>query len=310
MTFDIIHDIICSKLGDCTDREKLIPIFEILRNDNIEHEEAAEKIKTIFNYHKSKKEKNILYSKNDYMPETIIASYFTYINRSNIRDIYEHFKEKYIYNENELEQIHEKAEIDGMSVVYDFITDYTDYDKINIYTLLNIHQKLFSLVPYSEVGGKFREQNSYLLGNSVSLTDYRLIPREIQKLYIDSINLTKFGLTLRNNFTAEDIIDYIDKAVELMCKIIKIHPFFDGNGRSARALLNVYFKVVDIPPVYVTYAKREEYLDAMGKAIKDNDYGPDYSSIKKFYYYKICDSLVELDISKNKNKCNVKKLIK
>lgn len=290
------------------DRDKLIPIFEMLRNDTINHEEAAKKIEIIFNCYKEKKEKGILYSKEDYMPEVIIASYFTFINRSNMGDIYSYFKEKYIYNENELEQVHEKAEIKGMGVVYDFITDYKDYDKVNIYTLLNIHQKLFSLVPNPSVGGKFRDQNSYLLGNSVTLSDYKQIPTEIQKLYLDSINLTKTGIILRENTIAEDIIDYIDNAVELSCKLIKIHPFYDGNGRSSRTLLNIYFKIAGIPPVYVTYKERDEYLDAMAKAIRDTDYNPDYSSIKKFYYYKICDSLVELDILKTKQKGKIRKL--
>lgn len=290
------------------DRDKLIPIFEMLRNDTINHEEASKKIEIIFNCYKEKKEKGILYSKEDYMPEVIIASYFTFINRSNMDDIYSYFKEKYIYNENELEQVHEKAEIKGMGVVYDFITDYKDYDKVNIYTLLNIHQKLFSLVPNPSVGGKFRDQNSYLLGNSVTLSDYKQIPTEIQKLYLDSISLTKTGIILRENTIAEDIIDYIDNAVELSCKLIKIHPFYDGNGRSSRALLNIYFKIAGIPPVYVTYKERDEYLDAMAKAIRDTDYNPDYSSIKKFYYYKICDSLVELDILQTKQKGKIRKL--
>lgn len=63
-----------------------------------------------------------------------------------------------------------------------------------------------------------------------------------------------------------------------------------------------------IPPVYVTYKERDEYLDGMAKAIRDKDYKPDYSSIKKFYYYKICDSLVELDIIKDKRKGKIREL--
>lgn len=290
------------------DRNKLIPIFEMLRKDTLNHEEASKKIETIFNCYKEKKEKGILYSKEDYMPEIIIASYFTYINRSDMEDIYSYFKAKYIYNENELEQVHEWDEIKGMGVVYDYITDYKDYEKVNIYTLLNIHQKLFSLVPNPSVGGKFREQNSYLLGNSVTLSDYNQIPAEIAKLYTESINLVKTGIKLRDDALAEDIIDYIDNAVELSCKLIKIHPFYDGNGRSTRALLNIYFKMAGIPPVYVTYKERDEYLDGMAKAIRDKDYKPDYSSIKKFYYYKICDSLVELDIIKDKRKGKIREL--
>ena len=36
----------------------------------------------------------------------------------------------------------------------------------------------------------------------------------------------------------------------------------------------------------------------MAKAICDAEYNPDFTSINRFYYYKICDSIVGLDISK------------
>ena len=39
------------------DRNKLIPIFEMLRKDTLNHEEASKKIETIFNCYKEKKEK-------------------------------------------------------------------------------------------------------------------------------------------------------------------------------------------------------------------------------------------------------------
>ena len=55
------------------------------------------------------------------------------------------------------------------------------------------------------------------------------------------------------------------------------------------------FKLVDIPPVYVKDAEREEYIKAMNKAIVEKN----YDDITMFYYYKICDSIIELD---NENK--------
>ena len=42
--------------------------------------------------------------------------------------------------------------------------------------------------------------------------------------------------------------------------------------------------------------ERGKYLAAMGKAITDND----FSAINKFYYYKICDSIIELDINQRR----------
>ena len=55
--------------------------------------------------------------------------------------------------------------------------------------------------------------------------------------------------------------------------------------------------------MYITLAEKDEYREAMGKAIGDGD----YSVIKNFYRYKICDSIVELDINRrirNSNESN------
>ena len=54
------------------------------------------------------------------------------------------------------------------------------------------------------------------------------------------------------------------------------------------------FKQVNLPPVYVQHKEKEEYIKAMDSAVRLGD----YSSIQGFYYYKICDSIVELDFNK------------
>jgi hypothetical protein len=52
------------------------------------------------------------------------------------------------------------------------------------------------------------------------------------------------------------------------------------------------FKNRNIPPVYILKKERTVYKDALIKAIKDED----YTDIINFYYFKICDSIYELDI--------------
>ena len=90
----------------------------------------------------------------------------------------------------------------------------------------------------------------------------------------------------------ELLMDYIDRAIEIKCKLIEIHPFEDGNGRTFRALVNLLFRKINLPPIYVRKLEKREYIEAMDRAIRLKD----TSSIKKFYYYKICDSIIELDI--------------
>ena len=47
---------------------------------------------------------------------------------------------------------------------------------------------------------------------------------------------------------------------------VGIHPFIDGNGRTARLLLNLELMKEGFPPVIIKVANRLEYYDALDKA--------------------------------------------
>ena len=125
-----------------------------------------------------------------------------------------------------------------------------------------------------------------------------MIPSEIAKLYFPVQELIKEGYELAQHKEIEKIIPYIDKCIELKCQLIKIHPFADGNGRSIRAFINLLFKIADIPPIYIRNKEKLEYHKAMNLANNENN----FENIKTFYYYKVCDSIIELDINYNEDK--------
>ena len=200
-------------------------------------------------------------------------------------------------------------EIDGLGLVYDYIRS-DDWIKCsNIYIIFLINLKLFSLTPYPEAGGKLRNADCYLPNSGVNTCPYNQIDKEIAKLYFEFDELLKRGIGLGNNSTfnnEDNLINYINDCLKLKCKLIQIHPFQDGNGRTMRALVNLLFKLAGIPPIYVKYAERNKYLEGMNKAIIDGNF--DY--IDKFYYYKICDSILTLDVNKRiKKDIKLKRLI-
>lgn len=256
-------------------------------------EEAKQQILLLFDGYMRRKNNKTLYQHQDLTPVVILKTYFGFVEKRNYDDIFDSFRKKYIYNENKNEDVHERCEQLGLGVMYDYIFNSNNNNSFSIYTLLELHIKLYSKAPYPEAGGKFRNDARYLPSTGINLVDWTDIPALFSELYGPVNKLIKRGIELRNSKDATKILEYIDDCIKLKCVLIKIHPFMDGNGRSIRAFINLLFKLANIPPVYIKVNERTEYHKAMNKANGEND----YSDIFTFYYYKICDSILELDIN-------------
>lgn len=57
-------------------------------------------------------------------------------------------------------------------------------------------------------------------------------------------------------------------------RLTAIHPFADGNGRTARLLMNLLLLRGGYPPVAVRLEDRRAYLDALERASLGEDFGP------------------------------------
>lgn len=277
-------------------------ILEELKKMN--EQEAKEYIQKLFEGYTNRKKEKRLFEESTTIPKLIILTYYTCVEKPQFSNIYENFKkkyisedsiknfkERYIYNENKLEDVHSKEERIGLRRVYDYIQAKEDLENISLYTLSDIHEILYSLTPYPEFGGKYREDSRFLPNSGVDLTPPYLIVREMNELKYEINSLVEIGNKLGKNIEPEKIINYVDRCIELKCKLIKIHPFGDGNGRSIRAFTNLLFRLANIPPVYIENKERIKYGEAMQSALGDDD----LSKIKGFYYYKICDSIISLD---------------
>lgn len=275
-------------------------LYEIIKEDlnQMTEEEKKEFISILLDDYELRKKQKRLYEVNGEVPKIIIKSYYECIDDPQFDTLVSNFRRKYILNENKVESVHEKEEREGLGVVYEFVQDFSNLNNLNVYTLLTLHQLLYSKCPYPEAGGKFRPDNRYLPGSGTDITNYDLIPYEMQKLYLPVQELIKEGINIRETNNTKELIPYIDKCIELKCKLIKIHPFGDGNGRSIRAFINLLFKIANIPLVYIKNSEKYEYTQAMHLAVNEQD----FSYIKTFYYYKICDSIIELDINYNEDK--------
>lgn len=261
-----------------------------------------------FKIYQKRKKDNELYSKTDLTPQMLIKEYYSVVDQPRFQNLLGNFKKKYIENECMVENVHTTEERAGMSAMYNYVLNVDKNSFINIFTLNSLHRNLFSAVPNPEFGGKFADSKRYIINSGVSLVPAEQIIPAINSLFQSTLDLVEMGRQLGTHKNPEGVLPYINQCIELNCRLIKIHPFSDGNGRTIRAFTNLLFSLANIPPVYIKSNEKEEYFKAMNKALSfngekrpDNSYDislNDTTAIKKFYYYKICDSLIDLDVKK------------
>lgn len=250
-----------------------------------------------------KREKK-LYEKDGLVPTELIKIYYG-LNPSDIEfdKMRKCFINKYVRQESKLEGVHCKEELDGLEDMYKYLhSDELDKD-FSIYSLKELNKKLFSHAPFPEYAGIYRKDPRYLPGTGLDLCDSCMIERELFFLGKDVDKLHRASKIVKQLGSIDEMMRYLDECIELKCKLIWVHPFPDGNGRTVRAFINKLLEDAGLPPIYIKDRERTEYHTAMNLAIGEND----YSAIKAFYRYKICDSIIELDISdrlKNSNNIN------
>ncbi len=255
----------------------------------------------IFEGYLKRKSEHRLYQKDSTIPEQIISMYYQSNEEPQFNIIYNNFKRNYLYNESRIDETLSDEERKGLAKVYDYIKDYDfNKQKFDIFIeAIKIHMMLYSECPHPEFGGNLRDGSVILNNEKVEIPPAAEAKRFFQSFIGKKLPEVDFSNSV-------SIFDYINTCIYITTELIKVQPFNDGNKRTFRALLNLMFKQYNLPPVYVKTKERAEYKDALMKAMKKRD----YTSLNQFYYYKICDSIYDLDISSELKPENPKHLIK
>ena len=264
---------------------------EVPMKNELEYEKF---INLIFSEYLKRKQIENIYLRDIQLFINIIKLYFSKDRKPYFKEIIDRFKELYIMDESRIEENSTLEEQEGLGEVYDYIRDF-DFDKDSFNIFVNsmiIHQKLYSKSVGKEFGGKLRTTNASLYKVDFNVPDYNDAIIEFNR-YLNS----KVSNSIFEHYKENELFLYIEDCIILTTKLIKLQPFQDGNKRTFRALLNLLFKRVNIPPIFIEPSERKEYKAALVKAITEDK----YDDIIKFYYYKICDAIILLDIENVKN---------
>ena len=185
----------------------------------------------------------------------------------------EKFYNDYIYNTNSIEGstltkketyfvTHENKGIEGkdlkeiymarnLNSVIKFIENYKG--ALNLKFIKKLHSIIQENIQPREEVGAFKKRQNYILGTEFMPTPPKLVEKRMKSLiYWYGWNKKRFH------------------PFELACifhiKFVSIHPFTDGNGRTARALQNFILEKNNIIPMSYRAKAKQKYYSALRSA--------------------------------------------
>ncbi len=137
----------------------------------------------------------------------------------------------------------------------EYLYDLISKDKrhtISEMLMRNLHQIIVRETD-KEWAGRYRNANVIIGGAKHTPPDALQVPQKMRDLVI-WLNSKK------------DKMNIVEMAGLLHHKLVYIHPFFDGNGRTARLTMNLLLMRAGYPLVVILKNDRKKYYDVLDKA--------------------------------------------
>lgn len=147
-------------------------------------------------------------------------------------------------------------------------------DSLSVYDSFKLNKDLFTYYPHPEFGGNPRQNNVVISGAKFEAVDYHDIFNELAKVDVEIKSF--FG-----NKDSMKASDYIKHVIRTHHRITVIHPFPEGNGRTARAFMNVQLVCAGLTPIYIKVEEKKNYIVALEKADTEKNYDDLYECIFK-----------------------------
>jgi Fic family protein len=185
----------------------------------------------------------------------------------------------------------QKREAIGVIRASRFVRRYANqHGAIDIKTVCEIHNEIFK-DPWSEIAGKYRKENLKITESKHLPPHYSEVPalmdaanqeftEKLKKLHkVDGLLITKSDAT-------EEVLQSIDAIVTSAAwihhTITYIHPFREGNGRTARLAANLLLERYGLVGISIKVEK--ENKNRYRQALSQIDTIQDYEPLKNIIY--------------------------
>ena len=150
----------------------------------------------------------------------------------------------------------------AIDLVYDFIKSGADLAEKDLFDLHKAVQTERVVDVYKPVGAWKVEPNSTVIvsGNDQIIFEYA-IPKDVPELMQGWLALFQHTCKEKTLNREEALMAY----VWLHVSFVRVHPFWDGNGRMARLIANVPVIRAGFPPIIIPKERRKAYIDALSE---------------------------------------------
>lgn len=132
-------------------------------------------------------------------------------------------------------------------------------ERMSEWQIKSIHRFILKGID-DEHAGTYRKENVLISGAVHVPPGANQVPVQMEQL-------------IREYEHHEKKLHPVELAAWLHVEFVKIHPFIDGNGRTARLLLNFELMKNGYPPIVIENQIRAQYYAALDEAHTSGDYG-------------------------------------
>jgi Fic family protein len=150
----------------------------------------------------------------------------------------------------------------AIDLVYDLIRRESDLTEKDLFDLHMAVQTDRVIDVYKPVGAWKVEYNSTAMvsGDGQIIFEYAS-PKDVPELMQGWLAL--FQKTCKENTANKEAA--LSAYVYLHVSFVRIHPFWDGNGRMARLIANIPVIRAGFPPIIIPKERRQEYIEALSE---------------------------------------------
>ncbi|MDE1974998.1 MAG: Fic family protein [Patescibacteria group bacterium] len=167
------------------------------------------------------------------------------------------------------ELIEAKNHAEASDFVLRFIRDNKTRQAIDLKTILDIHGMILAKIDEPNAG-RLRTFPVRVTGSTSIMPNSAKVPELMEALI---------------SWLHEDHVHPVAKAVDAHYRLVSIHPFSDGNGRTARLLMNAILMQNGFSPLVIPKEARKGYVTSLEKAQTKQD--------TEDYYVFMLDRMIE-----------------